>query len=204
LNSLPPTESLALSGVVASELLRSSSDLRLKRQIACALDGSQESRQILLLRFDERDPLLLQAQRVVEKSTHVLLVRLISSRHLHSELASRFPLLHHELILLWSEPRIGLRELCKLRISETEPLLGHLGRLLTKALLQRGAIRVSRSSNWLRSDRGRCKEQRDCGKSETSFDHLDHWSRLSLLSTEIAGPGSVAGRASKLFMSFIS
>jgi hypothetical protein len=115
-SSLPLTESLTLSCIVTGELLRAPSDLSLKRQVACALDGSKESRQILLLRLDERDALFLQTHCIIEQRTHVLLVRLISRGHLNSQLAPRLALLHHELILLWGEPRIGLGELRELRI----------------------------------------------------------------------------------------
>lgn len=203
-SSLPLTESLTLSCIVTGELLRTPSDLSLKRQVARALDGSKESRQILLLRLDERDALFLQTHCIIEQRTHVLLVRLISGGHLNSQLAPRLSLLHHQLILLRGEPRIRLRELGELRIGETEPLLRHPGGLLAESLLQRRAIRVCRRGHWLRLDCGCRNKQRESGKSETSSHHFDPWSRLSPLSTEIAGPGSVAGSASKLFMSSIS
>jgi hypothetical protein len=118
---------LTLIGIVAGELLRAAPDLRLKGQITRALNGRQESREILLLGLDECDALLLQTEGIVEKCAHVLLVRLVSGRHFHPELAPRLALLHDELILLWGEPRIRLRELGELRIGETEPLLRHLG-----------------------------------------------------------------------------
>jgi hypothetical protein len=107
--SLPLVEPLTASRVIARELLRAPPDLRLKRQVTRALDGSEESRQILLLRLNESDALLLQTHCIVEKSTHVLLVRLISGHHLHSKLAPRRALLRDELILLRGKPRIGLR-----------------------------------------------------------------------------------------------
>ncbi len=202
--SLPLTESHGLTSIVPGQLLRSASHLRLKRQITRALNGSHEFRQILLLRFYERDTLLLQTQCVVEKSADVLLVCLISSGHFRAELPPGLALLHHELILLRREPRIRLRELGELGIGETEPLLRHLGGLFAEALLERGAIRVGRCGNRLGSGRGCRKKQRHRAKEEGSSPHLDPWSSPSPLSTEIAGPGSVAGSASKLFMSFMS
>ena len=106
----PPrlTKSLTLDGAVAGKLLRAPSYLCLKRQVSRALNRGEECREFLLLRFDERDTLLLKTQRIVQKSTHVLLIGLISGGHLHSELLSRLALPHHQLILLWREPRIGL------------------------------------------------------------------------------------------------
>jgi hypothetical protein len=162
---LPLAESLTLNGIVPDKLLRAPSHLRLKRQVSRALNRSEEPRQILLLRLDECYTLLLETQRIVQKSAHVLLVGLISGGHLHSELSSRFALPRHELILLRREPRVGLSQLRELRVGEAQLLLRYLGRLLAEALLQRRTIRVSGTGRRLSIERSRDEKQRESGKA---------------------------------------
>ena len=70
-------EAFSLAAVLPRQLLRAHPELRLEGDIAGALRRGQEPREILLLRFDQGDALLLQAHRVVEQIAYVLLVRLV-------------------------------------------------------------------------------------------------------------------------------
>ena len=93
----------ALSPVLSVELLRPSPKLLLQRYVPRPLNRIHEPREILLLCFDYRDPLLLESQGCVEQVAHVLLVRFPCRSHLQAELASGFPLLRGDLRQLRGE-----------------------------------------------------------------------------------------------------
>jgi len=179
--------------------------LRLKPDVARALYRSKKPGEILLLGLDQRDALLLQTHSVVEQVTHVLLVGLIPGGHFQSKLTPGIALLHHQLIELWGVSRARFLELCQLRVGEAQLLLGNLGGPLAELPLECSPVRARRGlGHRLRAERHRREQQRERCKSSQSFHHLELWSRLSPLSTEITGSGSVVGSASKLSISFMS
>jgi hypothetical protein len=164
------TQPFSLAAVLPRQLLRAHSELRLKGDVAGTLRRSQESREILLLRFDQGDALLLQAHRVVEEIAYMLLIRLVPSRHLHAKLTPRAALLRHELVHLRREAGVGLLQLSELSVSKSELLLRELRRLRAELLLERGTPWIHRRGNGLGCYHLR-HEQAQYAETKQAFDH---------------------------------
>jgi hypothetical protein len=164
------SEAFSLAAILPGQLLSAHSELGLERDVAGTLCRRQESREILLLSFDEGDALLLQAHRVVEEIAYVLLVRLVPARHFRAKLVPRFALLRDQLVHLRREPRVRLLQLCELGIGKSKLLLRERRRLGAELLLESGTPGIRRRGDGLASCH-RSDERAQYEDAKQAFDH---------------------------------
>jgi hypothetical protein len=129
--------------ILTRELLCPVPELRLKREVPRPLNGRQKPGELLLLRLDEGDSLLLQADRGVEQSAYARLVRL-RGRKLPPKLSPAAPLLSHDGAQLGPVASVDPLELLHLRIIQSQTFAGYLRCTITDLLLEHLAIRIPR------------------------------------------------------------
>ena len=170
----PPlaTKTLILPASLPREFFSALPELRLKKDVAGALHGSQKSREIPLFGFNDRNALFLQAESGVKQVADALLVRRIPGHHLLSELSPDVTVLRGQLTELRRKPRVRLLEPLELTIGQAQSLLCELGRALPELLLQSGPVAWRGSSRTLRASRHHRDEQRENRESKHWLHHL--------------------------------
>src|SRR5690349_7928661 len=190
-----------LARVLSRHFLRPTTELCLERDIAGTLHRSHEAREILLLGLDDRDPLLLQRDGLIDQRTDVLLIGVRGSE-LDPQLSTRLALAGEQLLHLRREARVRLLELRHLVIAQPESLLGHRGHALPQLLLEHRAL--STCACGLRANRHGAREHCRHYESCRPFHGSNHDQRPSAMSTANTGSGSELGSASKSSSSSIS
>ena len=166
------TKTLIRSAALPRELFRALSELRLKKDVAGALHWSQKSREILLLGFNDRNALFLQAESCVKQVADALLVRRIPGHHFLSELSPDVTVLRGQLTEPRRKPPVRSLELLELSIGQAQSLLCELGRALPELLLQSGPVAWRGRSHTLRASRHHRDEQRENRESKHWLHHL--------------------------------